>query len=435
MTGARFRACFIKSSRGKRTLDAMHSPTMPLILEDLPVVRKLMRIAVVTETWPPEVNGVATTIARFVEGLRERHHEIQLIRPRQAQAADALPPDQVLMAGLSIPRYPNLKVGLPAKRPLSRLWSTKRPDLVHIVTEGPLGWSALQAALKLKIPVSSDFRTNFHAYSKHYRIGWLQRPIAAYLRKFHNRTHLTMVPTEAIRRELAARGFANLKVVGRGVDTVRFDPAKRDQALRSSWGASPQTPVILHVGRLAPEKNLPVLVAAYQRMKRVAPRAKLVLVGEGPACAALRAECPDAVFAGARGGEDLATYYASGDLFLFPSLTETYGNVTLEAMASGLAVVAYRYAAAAEVIEHGRSGMLADYDDAEQLIARAVHLIGAPSLWRPLGAAARSRAEALGWHQVVGSLEAAMLSVVAAGNRAAHGQPVEPSAVRRGMSL
>jgi len=343
----------------------MHGEPLPIILEQLPASRRSLRIAVVTETFPPEVNGVSMTVARVVRGLCERDHEIQLVRPRQDRADEAGRTngyDELLCSGLSIPRYPSLKMGLPAKRALLRQWSLRRPDLVHVVTEGPLGWSALQAAGQLKLPVCSDFRTNFHAYSQHYGIGWLKKPIAAYLRKFHNRTMLTMVPTEAIREELEASGFHNLRVVARGVDTRLFDPARRSDDLRRTWGAGPETPVVLHVGRLAPEKNLGALVAAFEAMRARAPQARLVLVGDGPAANWLRARCPDAVFAGMRGGDDLAAHYASGDVFLFPSLTETYGNVTLEAMASGLAIVAYDYAAAAEHLVHETSALLAPCD-------------------------------------------------------------------------
>lgn len=333
-----------------------------LILEQLPVMKKSLRAAFVTETYPPEVNGVANTAARFVEGLRARNHEIQLVRPRQSrsdQAGGNAGFQEVLMRGLPIPRYPALKMGLPAKQALTAMWSRHRPDIVHIVTEGPLGWSALQAAQKLRIPVSSDFRTNFHAYSQHYGIGWLQKPIAAYLRKFHNRTLLTLVPTDAMRRDLSALGFRNLRVVARGVDTQLFTPQRRSDSLRASWGATPDDIVVLHVGRLAPEKNLDPVLVAFEQIRRSQPRAKLVFVGDGPARANLQGRCPDVVFAGMRIGEELAVHYASGDIFLFPSLTETFGNVTVEAMASGLAIVAYDYAAAAEYLEHGDSGLLA----------------------------------------------------------------------------
>lgn len=391
----------------------MHSRLGPIVLEHLPPAHETLRVAVVTETYPPEVNGVATTIARFVQGLRERRHEVQLVRPRQDRsepAAEDHPPD-VLMHGLSIPRYPNLKMGLPAKRALSNLWSTHRPDLVHIVTEGPLGWSALQAATRLRLPVCSDFRTNFHAYSEHYRIGWLKKPIAGYLRKFHNRTQVTMVPTESIRRELAGSGFRNLRVVARGVDTHLFAPGKRSEALRRSWGVTDDAPVVIHVGRLAPEKNLPALVAAFAALHRRDPRARLVLVGAGPSEDSLRVNCPDAIFAGMRADADLAAHYASGDIFLFPSVTETFGNVTLEAMASGLAVVAYDYAAAAEHIVHERSGLLAPYNDTGRFVDLAASLAGDPERVRALGLRAREATARLEWGTVVQTLESIYFAV------------------------
>jgi glycosyltransferase involved in cell wall biosynthesis len=286
---------------------------------------------------------------------------------------------------------------------------------VHIVTEGPLGWSALQAARKLKLPVCSDFRTNFHAYSRHYGIGWLKKPIAAYLRKFHNLTMCTMVPTEAMKKELFDLGFRDLKVVSRGVDTGLFDPARRSEALRESWGAKPDDPVAIHVGRLAPEKNLADAIAAYEAMRQRVPGAKLVLVGDGPQRALLQARCPEAIFAGMRVGEELACYFASGDIFLFPSLTETYGNVTVEAMASGLAVVAYKYAAASEHIEQGRNGMLAAFAEPAEFVAAAEELVGDRARFRDMGTRARLTAEKLDWDRVVQQLESVFMSVAEAG--------------------
>jgi len=373
----------------------------PIVCEELAASRRTLRIAVVTETWPPEVNGVAKSAARFAEGLRSRGHAMQLVRPRQVNEGAALDAEQFLVRGLAIPRYPSLRMGFPAKRALERRWAFERPDVVHIVTEGPLGWSALRAAEKLKLPVVSDFRTNFHAYSSHYGVGWLKKPILAYLRKFHNRTAATLVPTEAIRASLAALGFQRLRVIARGVDTRLFDPRRRDERLRASWGAGPDDVVVLHVGRLAMEKNLPALVAAYDAM----PAAKFVLVGDGPERRNLEARLPRARFAGLRHGEDLAAHYASGDMFLFPSLTETFGNVTLEAMASGLAVVAYDYAAAAAAIGHDVSGALVPCGDTDLFVKQAVALAGDLSRVRRMGSKARQEAEARGWERVVTELE------------------------------
>lgn len=378
--------------------------------------QRSLRLAVVTETYPPEVNGVAMTIARLVEGLRARNHSIQLVRPRQDKSETTGAADsqsgfhEVLMRGLPIPRYPHLKMGVPSKQALVELWSLRRPDLVHIVTEGPLGWSALQAAKRLKLPVTSDFRTNFHAYSQHYGVGWLHRPIVAYLRKLHNQTLCTFVPTEGLRQNLLAHGFENLKVAARGVDTVLFSPTKRSTELRRQWGASDLTRVVLSVGRLAAEKNLATTVAAYEALQHHTPDSRLVIVGDGPERKALQARCPDAVFAGTQLGEALAAHYASSDMFLFPSTTETFGNVTTEAMASGLAVLAYDYAAAAEYIRHGDNGLLAAFNHTADFVTQASALAANAAQVQALGAQARHTALGLGWDRIVAQVEQTMLT-------------------------
>ncbi len=377
--------------------------------------RRSLRLAVVTETWPPEVNGVAATISRVVSELREYGHEVQLVRPRQHPREEHVQEDgyaEILMRGLPIPRYPQLKMGLPSKRALLHLWGLSRPDVVHIVTEGPLGWSALQAAQQLKLPVVSDFRTNFHAYSRHYGAAWLHKPIMAYLRKFHNRTACTMVPTEGLRAELGAAGFQQLRVVARGVDTMQFDSARRSMALRQSWGVAPQQMVVMCVGRLAAEKNMPTLVAAFEHMRQAEPGTRLVLVGDGPEREALQRQCPQAVFAGLRRGDDLATHYASADVFLFPSLTETYGNVLPEAMASGLAVVGFDYAAAGHLVSHGENGLLVRYGDNAEFCATAARLAGQYGYARALGAQARISAMQLDWGSIAREVESEYLSAM-----------------------
>lgn len=407
------------------------SDTLLPVIEQLPVLRKSLRISVVTETYPPEVNGVSISVARFVEGLCALNHEIQLVRPRQDPADAAHQRDrfrEVLRGGVAIPRYPGLRMGLPSGRALLKLWAARRPDVVHIVTEGPLGWSALQAALRLGIPVCTDFRTNFHAYSAHYGLGWLKRPIAAYLRKFHNRAARTLVPTAAMRTDLEGLGFRNVEVVARGVDSGLFNPARRSAELRRAWGAADDTPVVVHVGRLAAEKNLPTLAAAFEAMRVRRPNARFVVVGDGPERAALQDRCPYAIFAGQRSGEDLAAHYASGEIFLFPSLTETFGNVTLEAMACGLAVVAFDYAAAREHLRHGVSGMLANHGDSDGFVAMAADLVADPRRTRRFAQKARQAADRLTWESIARRFEAILLEVAQAEPGPA--QPDSPSARR-----
>lgn len=367
-----------------------------------------LRIAMVTETYPPDVNGVANSVARVVEGLAQRGHTVQMVRPRRAgghppPARPGAP--EVLTRGIPIPMYGQLQMGLPCRRQLIEAWTQDRPAVVHIATEGPLGWSALQAARRLGLPVCSDFRTNFHAYSAFYGIGWLRRPIMGYLRRFHNGCHATMVPTDALRQQLGASGFGGLSVVERGVDTRLFAPGKRSAALRQQWGVYEDDLVVLHVGRLAPEKNLPVLVQAFQRLHAAQPRARLVVVGDGPGRAALQTQFPRAIFAGFRSGEELAAYYASSDLFLFPSLTETYGNVTLEAMASGLAVVAFDDAAAGRLIRHRVNGLLAPRGNVPAFLHSAGEAALDRERRRHLGARARATVLDQGWDRVIDKLE------------------------------
>jgi glycosyltransferase involved in cell wall biosynthesis len=404
---------------------AMQAPNLSdLLVDDLPAPRHSRRLAVVTETYPPEVNGVAMSMARVVQGLHRRNHDVQLVRPRQPAAGEvprAMGPQasederfmEVLMRGLPVPLYPNLRMGVPSKRALVQLWSLHRPDVVHIATEGPLGWSALQAAKHLELPVTSDYRTNFHAYGKHYQVGWLSKPIMGYLRKFHNRTDMTMVPTEALRELLASKGFERLTVVGRGVDVQGFDPGHRDDALRREWGAGPDDLVVGYVGRLAPEKNLGAVLAAFQALRAQQPRARLVLVGDGPMKAELATRCPDAVLAGQRSGADLARHYASLDLFLFASLTETFGNVTTEAMASGLPVVAFNSAAAGELIRSGENGWLAQGETEGAFVSAALALGGDVARRLAVGAAARATARQLDWTDIVARFEGVLEGAIA----------------------
>jgi len=244
-----------------------------------------LRIAVVTETYPPEVNGVALTLAEVVRGLRARGHQVDLVRPRQP--ADTRAAADLLVRGMPIPMYRHLRLGLPAARLLAAHWHRQRPDLVHVATEGPLGYSAVRAARHLGVAVTSDFRTNFHAYTQHYGMAWLGRPILGYLRRFHNRTAVTMVPTEALRQRLRHAGFERLAVVSRGVDVARFDPRLRSAELRRAWGAGDDDLVVLHVGRLAAEKNLALLLSSFGAIRQRDARARLVLVGDGPLRGAL----------------------------------------------------------------------------------------------------------------------------------------------------
>lgn len=377
-----------------------------------------VNLAIVTETFPPEVNGVAMTFGVIARELGRRGHRVRIYRPRRHDlpAADQHPEYQVTpLPGMAIPGYPLLRLGLPARGRLQRAWRQDRPDLVHVVTEGPLGASAVTAARTLRIPVTSSFHTNFHAYTHNYGFAPLRRAVLGWLRRVHNRTQRTFAPTQELCDELRAAGFANLGVLSRGVDTDCFSPARRDPQLRSEWGAGPDDPVVLHVGRMAPEKNYALLFDIYAAMQRANPRLRFVLAGDGPLRETLIRQHPECRFAGFYSREEIGRYYASADIYIHASLTETFGNVLTEAMACGLAVAGFNYAAARQFIRPGINGLVAPCDQPGTLLNLAVDLARDADLRQRLRSAARAALADQSWPQVIGRFEADLAAAIAAG--------------------
>ncbi|MBV8358677.1 MAG: glycosyltransferase family 1 protein [Deltaproteobacteria bacterium] len=381
-------------------------------------------ICFVTETYPPEINGVALTLARLVKGLAMRGHAVSMIRPYQ-RVLDSTASDLsvTLVRGLPLPGYNGLQCGLPAGHLLKRVWTKQRPDIVYVATEGPLGWSAVCTARRLRIVTLSGFHTNYHSYSRHYRLGFLQPLVFRYLRCLHNRTCGTMVPSFDLRDGLHALGFKNLTYLGRGVDSSLFAPEHRCAELRQSWGLSDRGLAVLYVGRIAPEKNLRLAIEAYRAMCQVDDSIKFILVGDGPLRSILQIQYPNLIFCGTRTGEALARHYASGDIFLFPSETETFGNVTLEAMASGVAVVAYNYAAAKLHITHGETGLLAPCGDSKAFIGLATRLVREMGWLYQLRTQAREYAAALSWSDVIEKFESWLTDALTGSNTAVRATP------------
>jgi glycosyltransferase involved in cell wall biosynthesis len=341
----------------------------------MPDADPCMRVAIVTETWPPEINGVALTVQSLARGLVALGHDVELVRPRQdADVGESTEFEQLLLPGAALPRYPGLRFGLPAHRHLHRHWSERRPDALYIATEGPLGWSALGTARRLEIPACTGFHTRFDDFVNHYGLGLLTPIVFAYLRRFHNRAAATLVPTAELVEFLGSTGFRNVRLLRRAVDTHLFHPRRRDPALRAEWGLAPDDLAVVHVGRIAPEKNLGLAVRAFEAIRAAHPRARFVVVGDGPAREALATQHPHVLFAGMRRGDELARYYACGDLFLFPSRTETFGNVTLEALASGVPVVAFDYGAAREHVRDTQAGARVALGDDDAFVDAAVSL-------------------------------------------------------------
>ncbi|KAA6185500.1 glycosyltransferase family 1 protein [Thiohalocapsa marina] len=378
--------------------------------------RRRLAIAVVTETYPPEINGVANTMRQLADGLVARGHSVSVIRPRQGVERVVAGPgpeaEQLLVPGLPIPGYRGLRFGLPVYRRLRRRWRRCRPDVVYVATQGPLGHAALHAACTLDIAVLTGFHTQFHQYSRHYGFGLLMRPIMRALRQFHNRSDGTLVPTRTLEHRLHDDGFRNVRVFGRGVDTQLFSPARRCAALRRSWGCDEDSVVALYVGRIAAEKNIGLAVRAFAAITQRQPGTRCVFVGDGPALEAVRREHPEHVFAGARVGAELARHYASADCFIFPSLTETFGNVVTEAMASGLAVVAFDDAAAHEYVSSWCNGVVVPMGCDQAFVDAAVAVAADGHRLRRLGRAARATAETLSWDRVIESVERRLLEAI-----------------------
>ena len=376
-----------------------------------------MKIDIVTDTYVPDVNGVAMTLGRLVDGLRGRGHQVHVIHTGVTAKAD-----ETCTASVSLPGYKEVRVGLPKPFELRARWLNKRPDAIYVATESPLGKSAVKAATALGIPVATGFHTNFQDYMGQYGMGVLQPIAMAYLKNFHRRADCTLVPSLDMLERLKAEGFERLHLLGRGVDTQLFSPSKRSDALRAEWGAGPETPVAMIVGRVAAEKNLELALDAFEQMRRERPDVCCVVVGDGPLRAKLEENHRWIHFAGMRTGEELARYFASADVLVFPSETETFGNVLLEGMASGLVTVSYDYAASMLHVTHGVNGLKAPKGDAEAFIRHAVVALA----MRPghqLRLAARECTEPLGWDQVISELEHRLQEISGLEPKAADAKP------------
>ncbi len=385
---------------------------------DADVGNNTIHLCIVTETFPPEVNGVAMTLQQWTHGLRDRGHTVSIVRPRQNRDDSSSKNDArwlTIVNSLPLPGYEGLHLGLPSARRLQKVWRESRPNIVYIATEGPLGRSALKVARRLKIPALSGFHTNFHTYSRHYRFGWLHGVILNNLRRFHNRTAGTLVPTTDMASQLRNAGFEQLHILGRGVDGELFNPERRDPQLRKNWKVGDGEIAILYVGRLAAEKNLQLVIDSFEAIQKTNARTKLILVGDGPLMGELvRKQYKNIVLCGMKHGEELAKHYASCDVFLFPSETETFGNVVTEAMASGLAIVAFNYAAARMHIIEKASGCLIPPGEQARFTQVSVALLQDATKIQRLGTAAREAAKELYWRNIVIRLEEVLLKTIAA---------------------
>lgn len=322
-----------------------------------------LRVALISETYGPEVNGVARTLGHLTAGLRDQGDEVLLVLSSHPAGRDGAAGSErtKCIPSVALPGYAEVRLALPPLGRLGAILRRFRPDVVHLATEGPLGFAALRAARRLRLPCVSSYHTNFAVYLEAYRLGACTALAWKYLRWFHNRTLATLCPTAALQQTLNERGFERVGVWSRGVDGALFAPDRRREALRARHGAGPQDRVLLYVGRLAAEKNVEAILAVSRLLHGWGAPVRLWVVGDGPRRAHLERQAgPGVTFTGFLHGEALAETYASADLFVFASYTETFGNVLQEAMASGLPVVAVRAPGPSQIVRHGVTGLLVD---------------------------------------------------------------------------
>ncbi len=364
-----------------------------------------MKIMIVSDTYPPDINGVARTLQMLAAGLAKLGHKVRVItttgtKLKQEEARM----DLQSVCAIPVPGYDGIRLGIASQRYFHEQFDRFQPDALYVAVETFMGGSAVQVARKRGVRVLSGFHTNFHHYSKNYRLPLLKRALIWYLRYFHNRTARTLTPSETTAGQLSDIGIEKVGVLGRGVDTELFSPRRRDPLLRQTWGVTEEDPVAIFVGRLAPEKNLPLVVRSFHRIRERNPRACCVFVGDGPDASRLRSKYPEFVHAGARTGLDLAKHYASADLFIFPSLSETFGNVLTESLASGLVSVSYDYAAARQYVQHGSNGFVAAPDD-DTAYLEAVDVALAHWNDQSLRQNATATASKLSWNTIVEQFE------------------------------
>ena len=305
-----------------------------------PVVRlDGVRLALFSDTFPPQMNGVSRTLERLVAVARERGATVRVFTTSDPELKHH-DVDEVRWPSVPFWAYPQVRLSAPRIFAARAALATWRPSIVHVATEFGVGLAGRYAATALNTPLVTSYHTSFSAYAEFYKLGALAAGGWKYFRWFHSAAARTFTPTEAIRAEVIAHGFRNVGVWGRGVDGDRFDPSFRSEDWRRSLGIAPDAMVVLYVGRIAKEKGLEHALRAMQQLAVDAQQIRFVYVGDGPYEAELRALAPPGViFTGRLNGVPLSTAYASSDVFLFPSVTDTFGNVLLEAMASGLVVV------------------------------------------------------------------------------------------------
>ncbi len=358
-----------------------------------------LRLALFTDTYPPQVNGVARTLERLVDAVEARGGTARVFTVEDPEATST--PHTQRYPSVRFWAYDQLRAAWPRSRRVREDVEAFAPTLVHAATEFGVGLAGRRAARALDVPFVSSYHTSFTSYARFYKLGVLARPGWSFLRWFHNSGRRTYCPTQAIVDEVNAEGFTNTAVWSRGVDTERFSPRFRSMALRESIQADDETLVIAYVGRLAAEKGLGVGLEAVRRVQAARPgRVRFVAVGDGPLTADVRRLAPSGSWLpGKLLGQALSEAYASADVFLFPSVTDTFGNVLLEAMASGLPVVGADVGPTREQL-HPDRGWLVSAGDPRAFTDALIALVDDRSRLREARAAALAFAASKTWGSI-----------------------------------
>ncbi len=376
----------------------------------LEVDASTLRLAIFSDTYAPQVNGVARTLERLVRAVEARGGTVRVFT---VDDPDATPLPQVeRYPSAPFWAYKQLRLSLPPHRRVMTALESFAPTLVHAATEFGVGMAGRRAARALGVPFVSSYHTSFTAYARFYRLGLLAQPGWTFLRWFHNAGLRTYCPTPSIVEDVNAEGFTNTRVWSRGVDRARFSPRFRSNALRERIGATDDTLVVSYVGRIAAEKGLDVALEAIRLAVSARPgRLRFMAVGDGPFEAELhRLAPPDSWLPGKLLGDALSEAYASSDVFLFPSVTDTFGNVLLEAMASGVPVVGADVGPTREQLAPDR-GWLVTPGDAGGFAAALVALVDDRAALATARQQALAFAASKSWRSVWNTLIADYLTV------------------------
>ena len=358
-----------------------------------------MRVALITESFPPDVNGVAHTVQRVAEQLAGKGHEPLVIAPvAQCAAEDPVAYPVVRVPSVPLPGYPSFRLGLPSRR-VRRALVGHRTEVVHLASPACLGAYGSVVARRLGLPAVAVYQTDLPSYARAYRLGGLGSKVAwRWLRSVHSRAARTLAPSTATATGLLGHGMRDVWLWGRGVDCVRFAPSRRSLAWRSVLAPSGEV-LVGYVGRLATEKRVDLLAGV-----AALPRVRLVIVGDGPAFPALRSSLPGAVFLGARGGLELAEIYASLDVFVHSGPYETFGQTLQEAAASGLPVVAPAAGGPLDLVSDGSTGFLVAPGSGEALCSAVADLVSSSALRARFGAAGRQQVLGRSWSALTDEL-------------------------------